>query len=86
MRRQCREIHERNENGCDSKQSSDTEDIQVLDSHNIEEVDSSTRSVTVEELKSEEGDGTPHSSVSPFRFLLYGMDPFHLLPASMFAR
>ncbi|EFH44959.1 hypothetical protein ARALYDRAFT_916322 [Arabidopsis lyrata subsp. lyrata] len=83
MRRQCREIHERNENGCDSKQSSDTEDIQVLDSHNIEEVDSSTRSVTVEELKSEEGDGTPHSSVSPFRFLLYGMDPFHLLPASM---
>ncbi|XP_010446889.1 PREDICTED: small G protein signaling modulator 1-like isoform X4 [Camelina sativa] len=57
--RQCREIHERNENGCDSKQTaqnSNTGDSQVLDSHDIEEVDSSTRSVTVgesEKLNSE---------------------------------
>ncbi|XP_010441373.1 PREDICTED: small G protein signaling modulator 1-like isoform X3 [Camelina sativa] len=52
LRRQCREIHERNENGCDSEQTaqnSNTGDSQVLDSHDIEEVDSSTRSVTVEE-------------------------------------
>ncbi|XP_010436144.1 PREDICTED: small G protein signaling modulator 1-like isoform X2 [Camelina sativa] len=52
LRRQCREIHERNKNGCDSKQTaqnSNTGDSQVLDSHDIEEVDSSTRSVTVKE-------------------------------------
>ncbi|VVA97835.1 unnamed protein product [Arabis nemorensis] len=52
LRRQCREIHERSENGCDSKQtaqSSKTEDSQVVDSHDIEEVDSSTRSILVEE-------------------------------------
>ncbi|CAN8272792.1 unnamed protein product [Cochlearia groenlandica] len=52
LRRQCREIHERNENVCDSKQtaqSSNTEESQVLDSHDIEEVDSSTRSIPVEE-------------------------------------
>ncbi|XP_006283370.2 small G protein signaling modulator 1 [Capsella rubella] len=47
LRRQCREIHERNENGCDPKQTaqnSNTEDSLVLDPHDIEEVDSSTRS------------------------------------------
>ncbi|KAF3519306.1 hypothetical protein DY000_02061149, partial [Brassica cretica] len=52
LRRQCREIHRRNENGSDSKQtaqSSNTEDSQVLDSHDIEQVSSSTRSIQVEE-------------------------------------
>ncbi|CAH2080251.1 unnamed protein product [Thlaspi arvense] len=52
LRRQCREIHERNEDGCGSKQtaqSSNTEDSQVLDAHDTEDVDSSTRSVRVEE-------------------------------------
>ncbi|CAH8385173.1 unnamed protein product [Eruca vesicaria subsp. sativa] len=52
LRRQCREIHKRNENGCDSKQtaqSSSTEDSQVLDSHDIAEVNSSKRSIQVEE-------------------------------------
>ncbi|CAA0406881.1 unnamed protein product [Arabidopsis thaliana] len=52
LRRQCREIHERYENVCDSKetaQSSNTEDSQVLESHDIEEVESSTRTITVEE-------------------------------------
>uniref|UniRef100_A0A1J3EX21 GTPase-activating protein GYP7 n=1 Tax=Noccaea caerulescens TaxID=107243 RepID=A0A1J3EX21_NOCCA len=60
LRRQCREIHERNENGCDAEQtaqsSSNTEDSQVLDPPDIEEADSSTRSIPVEEsekLKSE---------------------------------
>ncbi|CAA7028370.1 unnamed protein product [Microthlaspi erraticum] len=60
LRRQCREIHERNENVCDSEQtaqsSSNTEDSQVLDPPDIEEADSSTRSIPVEEsekLKSE---------------------------------
>ncbi|KFK32984.1 hypothetical protein AALP_AA6G314300 [Arabis alpina] len=52
LRRQCRDIHERNENGCDSKQtaqSSNSEGSQVIDSPDIEEVDSSTRSILVEE-------------------------------------
>ncbi|CAF2058217.1 rab GTPase-activating protein 22-like [Brassica napus] len=52
LRRQCREIHRRNENGSDSKQtsqSSNTEDSQVLDSHDIEQVSISTRSIQVEE-------------------------------------
>jgi hypothetical protein len=52
LRRQCREIHERYENVCDSKetaQSSNTEDSQVLESHDIEEVESSTRTITVDE-------------------------------------
>ncbi|KAF3582231.1 hypothetical protein DY000_02033898 [Brassica cretica] len=52
LRRQCREIHKRNETGCDSKQtaqSSNTEDSQVLDSHDIAEVNSSKRSIQVEE-------------------------------------
>nr|VDC98964.1 unnamed protein product [Brassica rapa] len=52
LRRQCHEIHRRNENGSDSKQtsqSSNTEDSQVLDSHDIEQVSSSTRSIQVEE-------------------------------------
>nr|VDD12179.1 unnamed protein product [Brassica oleracea] len=52
LRRQCREIHKRNENGCDSKQtaqSSNTDDSQVLDSHDIAEVNSSKRSIQVEE-------------------------------------
>ncbi|KAL0741599.1 hypothetical protein Bca4012_083112 [Brassica carinata] len=52
LRRQCREIHQRNENDCDSKQtaqSSNTEDSQVLDSHDIAEVNSSKRSIQVEE-------------------------------------
>uniref|UniRef100_M4EIA0 Rab-GAP TBC domain-containing protein n=1 Tax=Brassica campestris TaxID=3711 RepID=M4EIA0_BRACM len=52
LRRQCREIHRRNENGSDSKQTSqrsNTEDSQVLDSHDIEQVSSSTRSIQVEE-------------------------------------
>ncbi|CAN6929670.1 unnamed protein product [Brassica oleracea] len=52
LRRQCREINRRNENGSDSKQtaqSSNTEDSQVLDSHDIEQVSSSTRSIQVEE-------------------------------------
>ncbi|XP_013592519.1 PREDICTED: small G protein signaling modulator 1-like [Brassica oleracea var. oleracea] len=52
LRRQCREINRRNENGSDSKQtsqSSNTEDSQVLDSHDIEQVSISTRSIQVEE-------------------------------------
>ncbi|KAF8092517.1 hypothetical protein N665_0412s0011 [Sinapis alba] len=52
LRRQCREIHKRNENGCDAKQiaqSNNTEDSQVLDSHDIAEVNSSKRSIQVEE-------------------------------------
>ncbi|KAG2307932.1 hypothetical protein Bca52824_027680 [Brassica carinata] len=52
LRRQCREIHQRYENDCDSKQtaqSSNTEDSQVLDSHDIAEVNSSKRSIQVEE-------------------------------------
>ncbi|KAJ4902622.1 Ypt/Rab-GAP domain of gyp1p superfamily protein [Raphanus sativus] len=52
LRRQCREIHKRNENGCDSKQtaqSSNTEDSQVLDSHDNAEVNSSKKSIQVEE-------------------------------------
>uniref|UniRef100_A0A1J3D971 GTPase-activating protein GYP7 n=1 Tax=Noccaea caerulescens TaxID=107243 RepID=A0A1J3D971_NOCCA len=60
LRRQCHEIHERNENGCDAEQtaqsSSNTEDSQVLDPPDTEEADSSTRSIPVEEsekLKSE---------------------------------
>ncbi|KAF8103337.1 hypothetical protein N665_0188s0275 [Sinapis alba] len=54
LRRQCREIHRRNENGSDSKQtaqSSNTEDSQVIDSHDIEQVSSSTRSIQVEEAE-----------------------------------
>ncbi|KAF8047226.1 hypothetical protein N665_3141s0006 [Sinapis alba] len=49
---QCREIHKRNENGCNAKQiaqSSNTEDSQVLDSPDIAEVNSSKRSIQVEE-------------------------------------
>ncbi|CAN7128358.1 unnamed protein product [Brassica rapa subsp. narinosa] len=52
LRRQCREIHRRNENSSDSKQTSqrsNTEDSEVLDSHDIEQVSSSTRSIQVEE-------------------------------------
>nr|VDD12811.1 unnamed protein product [Brassica rapa] len=54
LRRQCREIHKRNENGCDDSkqtaQSSNTEDTQVLDSHHdIAEVNSSKRCIQVEE-------------------------------------
>ncbi|CAH8330868.1 unnamed protein product [Eruca vesicaria subsp. sativa] len=54
LRRQCREIHKRNENGSDSKQtaqSSIAEDSQVLDSHDIEQVNSSTRSIQVEDAE-----------------------------------
>ncbi|KAJ4885282.1 Ypt/Rab-GAP domain of gyp1p superfamily protein [Raphanus sativus] len=54
LRRQCREMHRRNESGSDSKQtaqSSNTEDSQVLDSHDIEQVSSSTRSIQVEEAE-----------------------------------
>ncbi|KAL0725034.1 hypothetical protein Bca4012_039633 [Brassica carinata] len=54
LRRQCREFHRRNENGSDSKQtaqSSNTEDSQVLDSRDFEQVSSSTRSIQVEAEK-----------------------------------
>ncbi|KAJ0255205.1 Rab-GAP TBC domain-containing protein [Hirschfeldia incana] len=54
LRRQCREFHRRNENGSDAKQtsqSSNSEDSQVLDSQDIEQVNSSTRSIQVEEAE-----------------------------------
>ncbi|CDY64485.1 BnaCnng43980D [Brassica napus] len=66
LRRQCREIHKRNENGCDSKQtaqSSNTDDSQVLDSHDIAEVNSSKRSIQTSPLLEKE-EAESHDTVS----------------------